>query len=48
MVAGRITMPRTDFNRSAALRALPPIDQILRDARYAEVPRAGLARANAA
>jgi len=44
MVAGRITMPRTDFNRSAALRALPPIDQILRDARYAEVPRAVLAR----
>ncbi|MCA8977648.1 MAG: L-seryl-tRNA(Sec) selenium transferase, partial [Planctomycetes bacterium] len=37
-------MPRTDSNPSHALRGLPPIDQILRDVRYAAVPRAVLTR----
>ena len=37
-------MPRTDSDRTAALRGLPPIDQILRDVRFAAVPRAVLAR----
>ncbi|MCA8948475.1 MAG: L-seryl-tRNA(Sec) selenium transferase [Planctomycetes bacterium] len=37
-------MPRTDSERTSALRHLPPIDQILRDPRVATLPRAVLAR----
>jgi L-seryl-tRNA(Ser) seleniumtransferase len=37
-------MPIPDSDRSAALRGLPPIDQLLRDPGYAAVPRAVLVR----
>ncbi|MBL8752649.1 MAG: L-seryl-tRNA(Sec) selenium transferase, partial [Planctomycetes bacterium] len=37
-------MPRTDSDRSAALRQLPPVDQILRLEVLAALPRAVLAR----
>ncbi|MCR9247902.1 MAG: L-seryl-tRNA(Sec) selenium transferase [bacterium] len=44
MVTTETEMPRTDSARTTALRSLPPIDQILRDPRFAAVPRAVLAR----
>ena len=37
-------MPRTDSERSRALRHLPPVDQIVRDERLAALPRSLLVR----
>jgi len=44
MVAGLSPMPRTDSERSLALRGLPPVDPIVRDERLAHLPRALLLR----
>ncbi len=44
MVASYFVMPRTDSDRSAALRQLPPVDQILRVEALAAWPRPVLAR----
>lgn len=44
MVAGGPAMPRTDSDRSAALRQLPPVDQILRLDALAGWPRPVLTR----
>jgi L-seryl-tRNA(Ser) seleniumtransferase len=44
MVASPLPMPRTDSDRSAALRLLPPVDAILRLPALATLPRPLLAR----
>lgn len=44
MVAVAAAMPRTDSDRSVALRALPPVDEILRLEALVSVPRPVLAR----
>lgn len=44
MVAKQTTMPRTDSDRSAALRALPAVDAVLRAVAGAGVPNVVLAR----
>lgn len=45
MVAPDPAMPRTDDNRSSALRLLPSVDQLLRNERLDALPRSVLARA---